>query len=355
MIINGFKYIPFTLNFNSPFKTSSKTITARKGYILQLKDELGNLSLGECSPLPGFSTDNIEEAGNLLANLQNQVLGLNVEHNFESIQNSLRRFDLLPSLQFAFEQAVIDLLLHRDRGFINNLIEKKKFLIGVNAVIGFAKEDVVLFKIREKIKHGYDTFKIKVGREDINEDFLLIKKIRDEFGSGINIRLDVNRAWSSDKTLENICLFKDFNITYIEEPCELVCGNFRLIDQSPVPIALDESLASFENATKLINECNAKFIILKPMILGGIISSYKFIKEAGNKNKKVIISSSFGSSIGRSALVLLAAATGNQMAHGLDTPEYFSSDVCSDPYPTTNGKILFEAVNYPPQFDFTFL
>ena len=90
------------------------------------------------------------------------------------------------------------------------------------------------------------------------------------------------------------------------------------------------------------------------MIYGGIISSLQLIKVAGKNNRNVIISSSFESAVGKSALVLLAASISHSFAHGLDTSEYFKQDICKDLFEVENGKIFCDIKNYPPQFDFSF-
>ncbi|MFA7227403.1 MAG: o-succinylbenzoate synthase [Melioribacteraceae bacterium] len=355
MTISEFKYIYFSLDLQSPFHTSTKTISQRSGFIIELRDEFNNRASGECSPLPGFSSESLDDSKQLLESLQTRIPGEKIDDNFESVQVFTVRHNLTPSLRFAFEQALVNLLILRNRKILSDYFDEFNLSVPSNAVVGIGSKDFVLNKIRRKIRDGFTTFKIKIGRNDVLDDFLLLKEIRNEFGGNINLRLDANRAWSADEALEYLDRFQQFNIDYVEEPCEFVCSNFHLIEDSPVPIALDESLVSFERAEDLINHCNVEFLILKPMILGGILSSLKLIKEAEKKKKKIIISSSFESPVGKNALVFLAASVNHSLPHGLDTSDYFKNSLFPDPYVIKNGRIDFNPETYPNFFDLKLL
>lgn len=352
MTLNSFKYFPFALKLKRPFQTSIQTMTGRNGFILSISDELGNTSFGECSPLPGFSLETIEDAERILRGLQYQIIGFSAEENLNSLADLLSEFHLVPSLQYALEQAMIDLIIKRNKNFIKDSFVNVKSEFEVNAVIGFGEEENILNRINEKIKKGYSTFKIKIGRDDFDLDFRLIQSVRAEYGDSIKIRLDANRKWSFENAKSYLERLSIFGIEYIEEPCNNLRDNLKLAQTSIIPIALDESLSSIKDAYKVINESNINFIILKPMIYGGIISSLQLIKVAGKNNRNVIISSSFESAVGKSALVLLAASISHSFAHGLDTSEYFKQDICKDLFEVKNGKIFCDSKNYHPQFDF---
>ncbi len=351
MTINNFKYFPFSLKLKNPFQTSSQTITERNGFIISISDELENTLFGECSPLPGFSLETIEDAERILRGLQYQIVGFSAEENLNSVAALLSEFHLVPSLQFALEQAVIGLIIKRNKNFIKDSFATVKSEFGVNAVIGFGEEENILDRINEKFNESYSTFKIKIGRDDFDLDYRIIQSVHEKFGDKIKIRLDANRKWSFENAKSFIERLAIFGIEYIEEPCSNLYDNLQLAQTSTVPIALDESLSSIEDVHKVISDGYINFIILKPMIYGGIISSLQIIQEAWKKNKNVIISSSFESAVGKSALVLLATLVNHSFAHGLDTSEYFKQDICRDLYEVNNGKIFFDHNNFPPHFD----
>ncbi|MCX6169048.1 MAG: o-succinylbenzoate synthase [Ignavibacteriales bacterium] len=351
MTIKEFKYFPFSLNFKTPFLTSNKVINERNGFIISIYDELGNSAFGEASPLPGFSIENIGDVERILKGLRHQIIGFSVEENLTSISNLLSEFKLVPSIVFALEQAIVGLCVKRNKSFISGAFGNINSVIEVNAILGLDDANNILTKIEGEIQNGYGTIKLKVGRNNFEDDFNLLKNVREKFGELLKIRIDANGKWPREMVNEYLNQISQFNIQYIEEPCANLEILNQLSDTSPIQIAIDESILSINDAKKIINDSNIEFIVLKPMILGGIISSFLLIKEAGRKNKNIIISSSFESAVGKSALVLLAAITDHSFAHGLDTSKNFEKDICKDPYEVKNGKINFNIEKYPPQFD----
>lgn len=339
MKIKEAKYFPFSIKLKFPFITSNGILTERKGLILQLTDEFGNTGYGECSPLPGYSSETLLEAEKYL----NSSIKL-IQEQKHLIQLNFPSY--ISSVSFAAEQALLDLAFQQNKNLWTEKFSISKKIIPVNAVIGFEDYPAIFKKIKDKICSGYRTFKIKVGRENPYEDFELLETIRMNFGFDIKLRLDVNQKWTSDEAIEYLDRFKAFEIEYVEEPCQFACSTFRTVEETQIPVALDESVKSYTELERLIIECNTDYFVVKPMILGGIFQIINIINLAEQNGKKIIISSSFESAVGKRALVFLAALTNHSLAHGLDTLDYFIEDVCTDVYPVKNGVIEFDSSAY---------
>jgi len=350
MIIKEVKYTHFNLKLKTQFKSSKQILNTREGYILSLTDELGNIGLGECSPLPEFSKETLAQAQKNLHELR--LSKIQLVPDLFAISNQFSAINLTASGRFAFEQAILSLLINRskNKNIILETFGNLKPQVNINAVFGFDKSENIIKEIFEKIRLGYNTFKIKIGRPNFDEDFSLIKNIRNKFGEAIYLRLDASGKWNLEDAKHHLKSLSAFNIQYIEEPC----SGFNLLQtishNSPIPVAVDESIRTITQAIHVINDSKIEFIVLKPMILGGILSSLQLIKTAESKNKKIIISSSFESVIGKSVLVLLAACSQHNFAHGLGTSELFFHDVSKDYYPVLNGRIKFDSQEYPPKF-----
>ena len=354
MIIKDFKYFPFTLLLKTPFQTSAQTIEQRDGFIISLNDELGNQSFGEASPLVNYSSESIDQVGHILGNLRSRLIDLSIEENHHDVIQSLKNFELVPSVRFALEQANFSLMIKRNKNFVDQFVGTIKSEIYVNAVFGFGENKNILTKIEKKINAGFNTIKIKTGRNNFEDDLNLIKEIRNKFRETINIRLDANGNWMFKEAKKHLEQFSPFNIQYIEEPCNNLNDLIKLAEISPIPIATDESVHTIDDVLKVINNSKIEFIVLKPMVFGGLISLFRIIKEAETKNKKIIISSSFESAVGKSGLVLLASASDHNYAHGLDTSEFFENDICIDLFKVEKSKIIFNHESYPPQFNLKF-
>ena len=351
MILKEIKYSPFSYKLKNPFQTSSGIISERKGFFVSVHDELGNDSIGECSPLPRFSYESYIEVEKFLSNELKQLLVNEIESDPGKIKQTVAQFTKLQSVRFALEQAMLGLVMRRDKNFSKNNFYASKKTISVNAVIGFDEPENILAKIEEKYNAGYRTFKIKVGRENFSGDFELVRLVREKFSNRITIRLDANGKWDIDSAVENLAKLSESDIEYIEEPCRNLACLMKLAEHSRIPIAVDESLKTYENVEEVLKTPAIKFFVVKPMILGGIINAAQLIKEAEAYGKKIIISSAFETPIGKSALVFLASLASHNHAHGLDTADMFFNPPITDPYPVQNSHIVFDSENFPPHFD----
>ncbi len=351
MTIKDFKYFPFSLQLKIPFQSSAQTIKQRDGIIISLTDELGNQYFGEASPLPGFSKETINDLIQNLSDIKTKLVDLFLMEDLYAINDQLSIFMLVPSLRFALEQAILSLMINRNKNFVNQFVGNLKSEINVNAVLGFGETNGILSAIEEKINDGYYTVKIKIGRSDFEDDLKLISGIRQKFGDEVNLRLDVNGKWELNDAEKYLERLSTFNIQYIEEPCNNINKLITLAQSSPIPLAVDESVHTIEDAYEVINNSNVEFIVWKPMILGRLIALFRVIKEAEKKNKKIIISSSFESAVGKSGLVFLTVTTNHNFAHGLDTSQFFENDICTDPFTVKAGKINLTPGNYPPHFN----
>jgi L-Ala-D/L-Glu epimerase len=350
MIIREFKYSPFSFHLKEPFQNSHNIFLDRQGFIISIQDEFGAIGIGECSPLPGSSKESYNDVEEILNKMKKDLIGFKLKTDLGINPNLLSGFNLLPSVSFGIEQAILSLLLTNNYKFFIDKSENVKKAIYVNSVIGLDTTENILANISRKIELGYRTFKIKVGRDNPYDDLVLLSTIRDKFGNEIKLRLDANGRWSADEAIEYLEHIMQFNIEFIEEPCEYISSSLRVAEELPVPIALDESLESYGNAVSIITESKIEHIVIKPMILCGLLSTINLIHEAEIHDKKVIISSSFETAVGKSGLVFLASLIKNDMAHGLDTSDYFENNLFTDQYPVMNGNISFSTNSYPPNF-----
>lgn len=355
---------PYYLNFITPFQTSQFTLTKRFGIIIKTISESGNIGLGDvCPPLSFNKNDNDE----LIDLVNNYILNLQQINNLELnslINQSHLFFKKYPQSIFifsGFEQAFISLLLKENEISIYNLIDlifnktevnknksspdfggtsiKIRNKIPINAVIGMFDANETISIIEKKLSEGFKTFKIKIGRENLGNDIIVIKKIREKFKDKINIRLDANGFYKLNDAIEVLQKLENYNIEYIEQPISDVFSFSKIKEKTSVLIAADDSIKNINDATNIINNRLSDLIILKPLWIGGLINSLKIIKLAKENNIDCIVSSVFESNIGKRANVFVSSLLENNYACGLSTNEFFSNNIEEDFYPVENGFI----------------
>jgi o-succinylbenzoate synthase len=334
-------YTPYTTKLKKPFETSNTTITNREGFILILKSEMKYLGIGEAAPLPEFGSETFEEDEKALENF-NLKLRIDLGNIEKSIKENLKDYDNLPSLKCGLELAILKLLCSEKKTSIPALLKRDyPEFIFVNGVLGFTPITEVKKTATDFVKEGLKTIKIKVGRDDFKKDLNTIKEIRNAAGKGIKIRIDANAKWDKDEAIEHLNELEQYNIEYAEQPVKDLDDFLFLKGKTKIPLAADESIRSMKDAKGFVNNKAVSFLILKPMMLGGILPTLKIADFAKEHGIQTIVTSSFESVIGRVGVVNAAALINNDLVHGLGTGNYFDEQNLPDPFPVSGGKILF--------------
>lgn len=335
-----FKYTPYLLKLKIPFSTAKKKFTERNGFIVELEDENGVIGKGDSAPFPEFGSESFEKAEFFLSIFKDEI-EIDENNFFNSIHSELKILEALPTLRHAIEQAVLDIFSQRKNQSVFTLlgIDHSK-LINVNGAIGLLSVLEASNKAKQLINIGFETLKVKCGRENFNEDFKTIAAIRETVGDKIKIRIDINGKWNLRQALKNIYELEPFNLEYIEQPVNSLDDFSILINHSSIPLAADESIRSVSDAKHFISAMCVSTLILKPMLIGGLLPTVEIIKLAKKNEIDCVITSSFESVIGRENAVVAASITKNNFAHGLATTEYFENDLFENIYPIKEGKIF---------------
>jgi o-succinylbenzoate synthase len=332
-------YHPYELKLKTPFETSKGKISERKGFILSLKSQSGNIGIGDVSPLPEFGSETYGQAEQRIASI-NIDLRVGIEDIKHSLKNLLSDFNSHPVLRHGLEQAITNLICNERNITPAELLELKlKKEISVNAAIGFQAPDESVHSAKKFIDEGFKTIKIKTGKKNFDEDFNTIKAIRESVGDEIKIRIDSNGKWTVDKAAEYLNRLQEFSIEYAEQPVNSLNEFKELKQKTTVPLAADESIRDIDSAKKFISGKNIDYVILKPMMLGGLIPTLDIIEFAEKNNVIPVITSSFESAIGRGYAVIAAASVKADIAHGMSVSKYFEDDIAGDKYPIEDGKI----------------
>jgi o-succinylbenzoate synthase len=335
----GLTYLPYSLKLKKPFETAKSKISERKGFIISIKDSGNIKGVGDAAPLPDFGSESYDDAAKFLSNLK---LNLKIDlANFkESLQTNLSPLDKLPALRHGFEQAFLNYVCSKTKVSLNELLNRESSrFVNVNCVIGFSSLNEIGTVTKEIIGKGYETLKVKVGREKFDDDLKAIEMVRENTGKDIKIRIDANGKWNFESAKNNLKKLEKFDIEYCEQPVVKSINYIRLRENTSIPLAADESIRSVQDAEDFITKKAAHVLILKPMMLGGIINTMKIVDIAKKNKIRTVITSSFESAIGRSFAILAASFLKDETAHGLGTAEFLEKDIVEDPYPVKNGKI----------------
>ncbi|MCF6212496.1 MAG: o-succinylbenzoate synthase [Flavobacteriaceae bacterium] len=335
MIKASFK--KYDLHFKQPSGTSRGILRHKTTYFLQLSkgDKLG---LGECGLFKGLSADDVPDYEDKL-----QWLCHNCNEKFDDLFEDLKAY---PSIQFGLEQAFLSLKSIDKFVLFPSEFTNGKAKISINGLIWMGSKDFMSQQIKEKLKAGFTTIKLKIGAIDFQSELDLLKYIRSEFShQEIEIRVDANGAFTPKEALEKLKRLSDFELHSIEQPIKANQWEAmaNLCSKTPLPIALDEELIGVFEKTKkeqLLREIKPQYIILKPSLIGGFKGSNKWISLAEKQNIGWWITSALESNIGLNAIAQFTYSLKNKLPQGLGTGGLFTNNLAS-PLEVNKGALFY--------------
>jgi o-succinylbenzoate synthase len=333
-------YSPYTLKLKKSFFTARTEIKERRGFILRLTEANGFEGIGDCCPFPEFGSESIEDVEKVLSDFKLKVI-IDENEIEKSINNCLANYNKLPALRHGLEQAIINIYCKKNKTTIDHLLDLKlnKQVI-VNAAIGFLDPEESINAAKVIIKKGFKTIKLKTGRSNFEEDFSVIKLMRETFGDNIKLRIDSNGSWKLEEAIINLQQLEKFDIEYAEQPVINLSDYIEVKKKTNIPLAPDESIRSVKDAKEFIKSGSVSYLILKPMMIGGLLPTLEIIKHAAAENITPVITSSFESALGKTNAVIAAASVKANVAHGLGVADYFINTIINDPFPIKSDKII---------------
>jgi o-succinylbenzoate synthase len=324
-------------------KLKGNVVDVREGLILAYLENDKIIALGDIAPLPGFSRETITQAEEQLVRsvknmpLDQAVPGLLNAPVIETMLEHAVDAKLYPSVEIGICTALLN-LISKIKGIPVRKIISPNALerIKVNALLSGSEEEITekVFDLKDK---GFSTFKLKVGRQSLDDDIALVKKVCGLLGEKAKLHLDANRAWDVADALTFGKSVKGLRIEYIEEPVKDYLGILQLCNGGKfnLPIALDESLVAI-SPKAMEHIPGVMTLVLKPTILG-FVKTIEFNKMAKSLGMKTVISSSFESSVGLFALAEFAAGFG--ATAGLDTIECLTEDILESSFDIKAGHV----------------
>ncbi|MDH6313804.1 o-succinylbenzoate synthase [Parabacteroides sp. PFB2-10] len=314
------------LNFRLPAGTSRGVYTSRQVWyvLLQNREDPRRWGIGECAPLPSLSIDDVPEYEYILAKACWQL-----EQEGVLPIDSLRDY---PSILMGLETALMQ--YHAGGfGFFPTPFAQGEEGIRINGLIWMGDYDYMLSQIRRKIEAGYQCIKLKIGAIRFEEELELLRLIRQQFSAReIELRVDANGAFSPTDALEKLNRLAELDIHSIEQPIR--AGQWeemaRLVEATPLPIALDEELIgnyTYEKKAELLSTIRPHYIILKPSLHGGFAGCEEWIALAEKQKIGWWVTSALESNIGLNAIAQWTARWANPMPQGLGTGLLFEENI----------------------------
>jgi o-succinylbenzoate synthase len=324
LIIQCLAFEPYRFTLTSPLQTARGEIACREGFVISIGDRQGLVGYGEATPLDGLAMEPLGMTRECLANAQRSLVNMQIS-SLADIENLLSEYEPYPAARHGLELALVDLYAKQQGLTLPPLIIKHFggviHLPKVNAVIGAIAPQLAVIKAQGQIQAGYRCLKIKVGSDDFATDWQRVAAVRSQVGNDIQIRIDANQAWTEAAAIANLNKLAPLDIEYVEQPVPFddLAAMARLRRSQPIAIAADESVNHLAQLQQIINRQAADIVILKPMVLGGILTTHRAAIIALDAGLDVVITTTLDGVIACQGAMDLASTLPITRACGLST------------------------------------
>ena len=285
--------------------------------VLTLTRGDGTSGVGEASPLPGYSPDSIEDAGEELQRLtETPVQADPLASPHELLSAAFEEHPCThPSSRFALEVALLDWLGHTREAPLHRLLggDAERDAIPIARLVMESDPAKWESSVDVLVASGATHVKLKVGA-DIDKEIRTLAEVRRAHPK-LAIRLDANQRLPPSVLRPHAAALEAVELELFEEPVEP--RDWDEVLSLPLPFALDESLREPTLAARLFETGRIRAAVLKPMVLGGLRASFEIAELAAVHGADCLVSHTFDGPIGRAATAELALALQTPLAAGL--------------------------------------
>ncbi|MBS9433394.1 o-succinylbenzoate synthase [Photorhabdus hainanensis] len=277
-------------------------LKTRDGFLIHLQEN-GQQGWGEIAPLPEFSKETVEQAGEAaVAWLKRWRLGAEPDESE------------LPSVAFGISCALAEL-----QGKLPQDADYRK------APLCNGDPDELIVRLSNM--SGQKVAKVKIGLYEAVRDGMVVNVLLEAIPD-LSLRLDANRSWSrakADSFAKYVNPDYRHRIAFLEEPCQTPEQSLAFARDTGIAIAWDESVR--DEGFNVAAQAGVTAIVIKPTLIGSLARCCQLISAAHNAGLEAVISSSIETSFGLTQLARIAHWLTPATIPGLDTLELIQSQL----------------------------
>jgi muconate cycloisomerase len=194
------------------------------------------------------------------------------------------------------------------------------------------------------VEKGLRAAKVKVGL-DVASDIARVEAVRSAVGEHFRLGVDANAGWAESDVLAALPHLERLGVNMLEQP--LRRGDFRgcarLRKRTAIPIMLDESIFTCQDALEAIRQEACDLINIYPGKNGGVLRSLEIAQLAAAAGLRCTIGSNLEMDLGTSAMLHVAVAVpalATLVDHDAIGPLYYDRHFTPTPIQYRDGYAL---------------
>jgi L-Ala-D/L-Glu epimerase len=248
-----------------------------------------------------------------------------------------------PFVKAAIEMALLDVAARALNIPVHALLggPRRPLEIGLKFSIGAFPPPEAARLARHAMEIGLRAVKVKVGL-DVAEDIARVESVRSEVGENFRVAVDANGGWTEADARRALPHLERLKVNALEQP--LRRGDFRgcahLRRHTSIPIMLDESIFTAQDALEAIRADACDLISIYPGKNGGILRSFQIAQMAAAAGLQCTLGSNLEMDLGTAAMLHLAVAVpelATAVDHDIIGPLYYEQHFTRTPIRFRNG------------------
>ncbi len=312
--------------------------------VVEVKSEDGIAGYGEATVVAPWSGETQDGAIHMIRNYLSPLLvGENALHLTALVDKMDRYLIGNPFTKCAVEMALIDLVGKALNIPAYTLLggPRRDPKIRLRFSIGaFLPEKVS--KIAERaIQLGLKSCKVKVGF-DVQADIERVAAVRDVVGKNFRVGVDANGGWLENDAIRALPYLEKLEVNVLEQP--LPRGDFRgcarIRQRTHIPLMLDESVFTCQQALEAVRQDAADIISIYPGKNGGMLRSMEIAQMLSTAGLRCTIGSNLEMDLGSAAMLhvaIAAPALDTTVDHDIIGPIYYDSKFTDQPIQYEEG------------------
>ncbi len=317
--------------FSTTFRTSKTETNFLENVIVVLKTEDELIGIGEAAPTK-FTGETQETVVGAIKGMSELIKEKNITNYGEISKKIKSHFRTQYSARTAIEIALFDALSKYWQVPLSDLSGGNRKEVTTDATVPILNSEKSLEIVQKHVERGFETVKVKVGR-NLEEDLERLSKIYKKYPN-LKIRIDANQAFDPKEALKFLKKIEEIGIypEIFEQPVgrDNFLGLKFLKENSDVKVAADESLFTARDALNLVKKDAVDVLNLKIME-SGLVEAFEIISIGSNSDMDLMIGCMGESDISIKTSASIAAGTGEFNYIDLDSQLFLENNATEMP------------------------